>query len=314
MVQKGTKRDAQKFINLKIMATKKTQVVFAGRDVTRFYTASNRLMGDGETNPKLGKNFRVSYVLYLAPAKFGKIQSPTGGLINTCPNASPDCIATCLNTAGNPMYAVTKFKSRIDKTALYFYDKPFFLQKLATEIVKAAKKNPKDEVAIRLNGTSDLPLVEELITAGYIYEIPKNVIFYDYTKEPFKAGLWTLPSGHMYIVTFSRSEKNQAQTIAQLKKGVIAAVVFRKALPQKWFGFDVIDGDMADDIMVDLAKGKYTEIDPKTEKPTGKVYVPKKEGYVLGLKAKGSLRNFKSKQGANGFVIDCDNYENCKIG
>jgi hypothetical protein len=295
------------------MATKKTQVIFAGRDVTRFYT-STPLFGKGEENPKLGKNKRISYILYLAPAKYGKTQSPTGGLINTCPNASPDCIATCLNTAGNPAFFESKFKSRIDKTALYFYDKPFFLQKLASEIIGNAFLNRNEEVAIRVNGTSDLPLVEDLITAGYIYEIPKNVIFYDYTKDPLKAGLWTLPSGHMYIVAFSRSEKNQAQTITQLKKGALAAVVFRNALPKKWFGYDVIDADMADDIMVDLAKGKYTEIDPRTKEPTGNVYIPKKAGYVLGLKAKGSLRNFKSKQGANGFVIDCDNYENCKIG
>lgn len=296
------------------MKSKKTQVIFAGRDVTRFYSSDGKLFGKGEENPKLGKNKRISYVLYLSPSRFGKIQSPAGGLINTCPNASPDCIATCLNTAGNPAYFEAKFKSRIDKTALYFYDKPFFIEKLAIEIIKAAKKNPTAEVAIRVNGTSDLPLVEDLIAMGYIYEIPKNVIFYDYTKDPFKAGLWKLPSGHQYVVTFSRSELNQAQTISQLKKGVLAAVVFRTALPKKWFGFDVIDGDMADDIMVDLAQGKYIEVDPKTKQKTGKVYTPKKEGYVLGLKAKGSLRNFKSKKGKHGFVIDCDNYENCTIG
>jgi hypothetical protein len=264
------------------MATKKTQVIFAGRDVTRFYSSDGKLFGKGEENPKLGKNKRISYVLYLSPAKFGKIQSPTGGLINTCPNASPDCIATCLNTAGNPLYFESKFKSRIDKTALYFYDKPFFLQKLAVEIVKAAKKNPTAEIAIRVNGTSDLPIIEELISTGYIYEIPKNVIFYDYTKEPFKAGLWKLPSGHQYIVTFSRSELNQAQTISQLKKGVLAAVVFRTALPKKWFGFDVIDGDMADDIMVDLAQGKYVEIDPKSKNKTEIFFGQKKGVFFLG--------------------------------
>jgi hypothetical protein len=295
------------------MATKKTQVIFAGRDVTRFYSTA-KLFGNGEENPKLGKNKRISYIMYLAPAKYGKTPSPTGGLINTCPNASPDCIATCLNTTGSPAFFKTKFKARIDKAALYFYDKPFFIQKMASEIIGAAFLNRNDEVAIRVNGTSDLPLVEDLISAGYIYEIPKNVIFYDYTKDPLKAGLWKLPSGHMYIVAFSRSEKNQAQSIAQLKKGALVAVVFRKALPKKWFGFDVIDGDNADDIMVDLAKGKYVELDPTSKKPTGNVYVAKKQGYVLGLQAKGSLRNFKSKQGAKGFVIDCDNYENCTIG
>ena len=297
------------------MKSKKTEVIFAGRNVTRFYGSAD-LFGKGEENPKLGKNKRISYVLYLAPAKFGKVQSPTGGLINTCPNASPECIATCLNEAGNPAYFETKFKSRIDKTALYFYDKPFFIAKVAKEIMSAAKRHKNEEVAIRLNGTSDLPIVEELISAGYMKEIPKNVIFYDYTKDPLKAGYWSLGTGHSYVVTFSRSEKNTQQTINFLKKGVTTAVVFRKKLPQKWYGFDVINGDNADDIMIDLAKGKYVEIDPKTKKPTGNVYTFKsgQKGYVLGLKAKGKLSQFRSKMGERGFVIDCNDYDNCTIG
>lgn len=295
------------------MKSKKTEVIFAGRNVTRFYGSSD-LFGKGEENPKLGKNKRISYVLYLAPARFGKIQAPTGGLINTCPNASPECIATCLNEAGNPAYFETKFKSRIDKTALYFYDKPFFITKLAKEIIRAANRDKKSEVAIRVNGTSDLPIVEDLIRAGFMKDIPKNVIFYDYTKDPLKAGYWTLSSGHQYVVTFSRSEKNTPMAINMLKKGIIVAVVFRKKLPKQWYGFEVIDGDMADDIMIDIAQGEYIQIDPKSKEKTGKTYRKKNEGYVLGLKAKGKLSQYRSKMGEKGFVIDCNSYDNCTIG
>ena len=147
-------------------------------------------------------------------------------------------------------------------------------------------------------------------------DIPKNVIFYDYTKDPLKAGYWTLSSGHQYVVTFSRSEKNTPMAINMLNKGVTAAVVFRKKLPKKWYGFDVINGDNADDIMVDLAQGKYIELDPKTKEPTGNVYTFKagQKGYVLGLKAKGKLSQYRSKMGEKGFVIDCNSYDNCTIG
>jgi hypothetical protein len=99
-----------------------------------------------------------------------------------------------------------------------------------------------------------------------------------------------------------------------LKAGKLVAVVFRSKLPKKWYGYDVINGDMADDIMVDIAEGKYTEVDPKTKTKTGNVYLKKKEGYVLGLKAKGKLAKFISKKGAKGFVIDCDSYDNCQVG
>jgi hypothetical protein len=272
------------------------------------------LFGKGEENPKLGKNKRISYVLYLSPAKFGRIQSSTGGLINTCPNASPECIATCLNEAGNPAYFETKFKSRIDKTTLYFYDKPFFIEKLAKEIIRAAKKHKNAEVAVRVNGTSDLPIVDDLIQMGFMANIPKNVIFYDYTKEPLRAGFWKLPSGHTYVVTFSRSETNTPTSLKMLEQGKIVAAVFRSKLPKKWYGYEVIDGDMADDIMVDIAEGEYIEVDPKTKKKTGNVYRRKKAGYVLGLKAKGKLAKFQSKKGAKGFVIDCDNFDNCQVG
>lgn len=309
----GISQPTTKNINFADMSKLKTQVIFAGRDVTRFY-GSTDLFGKGEENPKLGKNKRISYVLYLSPAKFGKVQSPSGGLINTCPNASPECIATCLNEAGNPVYFEAKFKSRIDKTALYFYDKPFFIEKLAKEIIRAAKKHKKDEVAIRVNGTSDLPIIDDLIQMGYMELIPKNVIFYDYTKDPLRAGFWKLKTGHTYVVTFSRSETNTPTAINMLKAGKLVAVVFRKKLPKKWYGFDVINGDMADDIMVDIAEGEYIEIDPKTKKKTGNVYRRKKDGYILGLAAKGKLAKFISKKGAKGFVIDCDNYDDCRVG
>lgn len=295
----------------------KEKIVVDGRNVTRFYNNDASLITNQDDNPKLKKSKRNSYILYLAPAKYGKLKEKDGTLVNTCPNASPECIATCLNTAGNPAFK-EKIPSRIDKTAFYVNFKEIFLMKLAREIWYAAFRHTGYEVAIRVNGTSDLPIVDEMMNRGYLDKIPKNVVFYDYTKNPMGAGVFKLKSGHYYVVTFSRSETNTLIAQQLLKKGCNVAIPFRgKKLPKKWKGFDVIDADMADDIMIDLAYGEYRERDPETKKYTGKVYKkgPSREGYVFGLRAKGSLRSFQSKKyGKAGFVIDCDSLDNCTVG
>jgi hypothetical protein len=296
-------------------AKPKGKVIAFGRDITRFF-GSGKLLGEGKDNPKLKKSQRKSFVLYLAPAKFGKLMM-NGSMINTCPNASPECIATCLNTAGNPAYLETKISSRIDKTAFYYEYKDVFLTKLAREIYFQGMKFKDREVAVRVNGTSDLAIVDEMMNKGLLKNIPKNIIFYDYTKRPERAGVFKLKSGHYYVVTFSRSELNSDISKKLLAKGCNVAIPFRKKLPKKWHGFVVIDADKADDLMIDLAYGKYKEIDPKTGKATGNVYTkgPSSPGYVLGLAAKGQLKKFRSKRfGAAGFVIDCDNFDNCTTG
>jgi hypothetical protein len=106
--------------------------------------------------------------------------------------------------------------------------------------------------------------------------IAPNVIFYDYTKNPKKAGIRTLPTGHKYVVTFSHSEKEDSlvNTLNVLNSGGIAAVVFNK-LPNTWNGFKVVDGDASDDLMLDLPQST-----------------------VIGLKAKG-----KAKKDTSGFVV-----------
>jgi hypothetical protein len=108
-----------------------------------------------------------------------------------------------------------------------------------------------------------------------LYEIARNVVFYDYTKIRQKAGRRVLPSGHRYTVAFSRSESNELEAVEVLRSGGIAAVVF-KDMPKTWNGFRVVDGDSRDDLMLDV-----------------------RGAVVLGLKAKGQARRDKS-----GFVIE----------
>ena len=226
-----------------------------------------KLLSDGTSNAKTKKNSRPTKILYLHPSKIeGK---------EMCPFASEGCRMSCLNTAGLGGVYPSIQQARINKTKYYVLNRIDFYNQLQKEINKFALKHQKQTVAIRLNGTSDQPFVETLIVAQS-RAIAPNVIFYDYTKNPKKAGIRLLPSGHKYVVTFSHSEKKDSlnNTLNVLNSGGIAAVVFNK-LPDTWNGFKVVDGDASDDLMIDLQPGT-----------------------IIGLKAKG-----KAKKDQTGFVV-----------
>lgn len=218
------------------------------------------LMSKGGTNAKTKKNKRKSLILYLKP---GHVMGR-----NMCPKASEGCLAACLNTAGRGAFSNVQ-SARERKTIEFLNDRKAFLKQCADEINKAAKK--VDELAVRMNGTSDLKLVEMLVSDN---DIASNVVFYDYTKIEKKAGRRVLTSGHLYVVTFSRSEINESEAVSVLKRGGHVAVVFNE-LPTEWNGFPVVDGDLSDDQMLDYVNA-----------------------VVLGLKAKG-----KARKDASGFVV-----------
>ena len=68
-----------------------------------------------DANPKTVKGQKMGFrtmVLYMAPHKLSGV--------NLCPMAEiAGCVEACLNTAGNPAYAKTKEKARLNK-AIYF--------------------------------------------------------------------------------------------------------------------------------------------------------------------------------------------------
>lgn len=228
------------------------------------YTKPKKLLSEGYSNAKTKKNVRETLILYLSPAK----QNSKG--INLCPKASLGCLMACLYTAGHGKFTNTQ-NARMNRTEYYLADRFLFLEQIASEINKKAKKT-NGELAIRLNGTSDVKLVE-MITS--MYEIAENVVFYDYTKIPTKAGDKVLPSGHRYMVCFSRSEDNEQIALEILQNGGVVSMVFANELPSEYKGYKVIDGDYRDDLMLDCQ--------PST---------------IIGLKAKGDAKKDKS-----GFVI-----------
>lgn len=260
----------QSKINHQIDMTNQTNIV----ETKVAYTIPKSILSDGKSNSKTKKNVRTTKILYLAPEQ----QNELG--VNLCPFSSEGCRKACLFTAGMGVYANVK-AARLNRTHYYLQDRFSFLLQTADEIIRTAKhlKKSNQPLAIRLNGTSDIKLVEQLITA-YGDHIPSNVVFYDYTKIPKKAGNYTLKSGHRYQVAFSLSEDNweNFEWLVGNKLAVGAAVFAVKKdqpLPEFYKGMQVVDGDSRDDLMLDVPLGT-----------------------ILGLRAKGKALKDKS-----GFVI-----------
>ena len=225
-----------------------------------------KILSNGYSNAKTAKNVRESVILYLAPFT----QNSQG--INLCPKASKGCIEGCLFTSGLASVYATINNARLARTEYFLSNRAEFLQKIIKEMNSASKK-ANGELAVRLNGTSDVKLVEMAISTGL--PIASNIVFYDYTKILKKAGERVLSTGHRYMVTFSRSETNESEMLEHLRAGGVAAVVFTE-IPTTYMGFPVVDGDERDDLMLDVPKGT-----------------------ILGLKAKG-----KAKKDNSGFVVD----------
>ena len=213
-------------------------------------------------NPKIQKGTKLGYlsfILHLAPSTLsGK---------NTCPKATPGCIAACLNTAGRGgMFKRGENtnmiqKARIRKTKMYFEQREEFLTVLEADIRKAIKFAERKGLipVFRLNGTSDLS-VEKW---GIIEKFP-TVQFYDYTKVLGRK-VAHLPNYHL---TFSKADGNDADVAEALLQGMSVVAVYDK-IPA-----GVPSADETD----------LRFLDPK--------------GTMLGLKAKG-----RAKKDYSGFVI-----------
>jgi hypothetical protein len=248
-----------------------------------------------ESSPKTQKGEAAGYltaILYLAPSDLsGK---------NVCPNATPECVALCLNTAGRA--GIMKSgetsnaiqRARIARTNAFFADRCAFIETLSRDIYylqrRAAKLGLKP--AVRLNGTSDLRFDRFTTTSGEtLMTRHSDVQFYDYTKSHGKAiefAAGKLPAN--YHVTFSRSENTSRVDLQEmLSLGINVAVPFvgdMRLLPAALqlsvdpaFHSFVVDGDETD----------LRFLDPQS-----------KGGRIVALTAKG-----KAKRTVGGFVVDC---------
>jgi hypothetical protein len=141
-------------------------------------------------------------------------------------------------------------EGRIKKTKLFFEERDYFMNWIISEITTAKNKAEKlgYTFSVRLNNTSDIsPEMFKLKIDGKeknLMELFPDVTFYDYTKVPSRHLL--LDKYKNYDLTFSYSGENLDECHTMLGKGVRIAVVFRKKLPETFWGREVIDGDLYD--------------------------------------------------------------------
>src|SRR5947208_2552747 len=105
------------------------------------------------TDAKTVKGEKRGYltgILYLAPHKLSGR--------NLCPDASPGCIATCLNTAGRGVFSNVQH-ARIAKTRRFTTERQYFMSELYRDIRALVRKAYRHKMTplVRLNGTSDIP-------------------------------------------------------------------------------------------------------------------------------------------------------------
>jgi len=203
--------------------------------------------------------------------------------ISVCPKASKGCSAACLYNSGRGKFNSVQ-EARIRKTEYYLNDKQGFANQLLTELGLLSKRGERMgyEIAVRLNGTSDLDLLNLIKSKTGVDPIGiPNLVYYDYTKILGKIKKYI---NTPYRLTFSKSENNWDECIEALGMGAPVSVVFsttkKEKLPTTYAGYRVLDGDIADDIMLD-----------------------EPGAYILGLRFKGSKAEML-KSITTGFVID----------
>jgi hypothetical protein len=231
------------------------------------YKPVKNLLSEGSTNSKTAKNELTTYILYLAP-------SDIIGTHNLCPMASKGCKDGCLYKAGRGKFSSVQL-ARINKTKFWAYNRKEFYIQLANEILKIHDKSNFEQVAIRLNGTSDvdhLNLLERYTGINFLDPFYSNLLFYDYTKN---INVFKRYFGTNYKLTFSKSESNFDECLEVISMGGNIAAVFSAELPESYGGISVINGDLTD----------LRYFDPV--------------GVIVGLKAKGP-----AKKDNSGFVIN----------
>lgn len=274
----------------------------------------DRLLAIGK-DAKTVKGETLGYltgILYLAPHTSGQVfkNNGFGPVVNVCPNATAQCRDLCLYTAGRGVMAPVQ-AGRVRKTRRFFENRQGFMSDLVANVARVVRIAERKRLipTIRLNGTSDIGwegIAYRETTDGIdtswssiMAQFPA-VQFYDYTKSPTRMARYL--DGRMpgnYHLTFSRSDTNDPECLNVLARGGNVAVVFStrkgQALPDRWQGYKVVDGDVSDLRFLD--HDPITGVrNPATWANAGRP-VPF-HGLVIGLRAKG-----RAKKHVGGFVV-----------
>ena len=189
---------------------------------------------------KLNDGYNTGIIHMISADKSGR---------NVCKHYSEGCKLVCIDIQGRGVFK-NVIKARLFRTNLFFDDLDGFKARLVFEIGKAYSKTIKQglKLAIRLNGTSDIPY-ERVFPELFDMFGPDKLTAYDYTKYPYKERpIENLPVN--YDLTFSRSETNGVDFLESLHYGRRATMVIKakkyEALPTKWGPYRIIDGDKND--------------------------------------------------------------------
>lgn len=191
---------------------------------------------------KAKKYGEITYALYLAPGK-------TSGY-EVCPGRTKECAEVCLNESGmNSMVRNDRGdminKSRITKTRLFFEHREFFMKWMIFEIkagITMAKKLGY-AFSVRLNNTSDINPEDFQLNGVNILQMFPHIQFYDYTKVDNRIELMNKYPN--YDITYSFTGYNLTECQKMLLNKIKVAVVF-KIIPENFWGYKVIDGDLND--------------------------------------------------------------------
>lgn len=176
-----------------------------------------------------------SYGLYLAPATM-----VTG--LNTC-RGEGECASGCIAYTGNLSTVNSQNKQYLFTVALYYHT-----ELMLTEIVRAILEHAGrhvylgEDIAIRLNSTSDLPFYMVIDMQALCNDIQNLSHFYDYTKIPNRHK----QSSEYYYLTYSWSEKSSPNMASRFDRVSIVVTTTDKNKLLKHYPDIFTDGDSHD--------------------------------------------------------------------
>ena len=188
---------------------------------------------DAKTSHGVEKENVLTGVMYLAPADLSGQ--------NLCPYAKrAGCVSCCLQDAGRKRMEGPQLAALRRTLFMQQYPDLFWatLRRDCTALVAKARREGLTP-AVRLNGTSDLLWEKYPEFIALHAEFPA-IRWYDYTKYPKR----NVPK--WYDLTFSYSGKKEFLPIVARQTIGRMAVVFRHALPKRFKGKKVRNGDKHD--------------------------------------------------------------------
>jgi hypothetical protein len=198
-----------------------------------------------EKTPKGEAEGFLTAMMYLAP------HTMAGGK-SLCPHSTPACRAGCLFSAGRGT-TPRVINARLRRTLWYLERRDSFFDQLVGELfhMQGAADEAGLELAIRLNGTSDILWEREVLEEGRtLFDLFPRATFYDYTRTP--AAHRKVPPN--WRLTFSLADDPLERAVEHLRAGRSVAAVAPEA-EKEWVGgwievgehvVTVVDGDEHD--------------------------------------------------------------------